>query len=399
MTAYFISAGEPSGDLLAAELVQALQERCPSWEAFGIAGDKMLAAGVQALATIDQLSVMGFVEVIKHLPHLKRLESELLAQIERRQPKLAILVDYPGFHLRLAESLRLRGIKVIQYVAPQLWAWGEKRTERLKRVTDLVLGIMPFEEQFFRERNVNYQYVGTPQVDRVRRHHGRRVDFALEEGHIYIGFFPGSRWGEVTRILPKVKEIRQVLRQRHPEFAFTVSLAPGLSVEAFSCLLTESERELLTTDLQKNGVAQIGDTHFIRGKSLELMQVVDAALVTSGTATLECALSQTPMAVAYVMSGLSYQIAKKLVKLPHISLVNLVAGYGLIKEFIQDFAAEDLADDLARLASDPTARQDMQQAFRGLFKVLQGDLAMHAAQAIQEFITDEAEVYHPKLSL
>src|SRR6478735_8429803 len=267
----FVSAGEPSGDLLAGELLDELRRYWPDASIFGICGPRMRASGAEVLFGIEELSVMGFVEVIKHLPFLKHLEFSLLEQIDRRQPDIAILVDYPGFHLRLAEDLRMRGIYVFQYVAPQLWAWGEKRTKRLRAVTDEVLGIMPFETQFFRERQVNYR--------------------------------------------------------------FAISMAPNLKPEVFAQILGEA----LTSPLFESpdmAIFRQGDTTLVRGQSIHLMKTCDAALVTSGTATLECALTGTPMAVAYVMQPLSFQLAKRFVKLPHISLVNLVADSGLVSEFI-----------------------------------------------------------------
>jgi lipid-A-disaccharide synthase len=381
---YLISAGEPSGDLLASELVKALAQRCPELRPIGIAGPKMIEAGVEPLATIDDLAVMGFVEVIKHLPRLKLLESELLAQMDRRQPLFAVLVDYPGFHMRLAESLRLRGIKVVQYVAPQLWAWGAKRTEKLKHVTDLVLGIMPFEEDFFKQRGVSYHYVGTPQVDRVRDVLAQGGAMKLDQEAVYCGFFPGSRWGEVSRILPMIRRIRDEMRQRSPDLQYAVSVAPGLPVEAFESLIGTENLAVARHALEQDQRWQQQDTIFVRGQSLKLMAKVDAALVTSGTATLECALTGTPMAVAYVMNNLSYQIARRLVKLPYISLVNLVADRPLIQEYVQLFEPKDVADELLRLLEDMIYRRRLQNDLRGLMERLQGDLADHAAVQIIE---------------
>jgi lipid-A-disaccharide synthase len=378
----FVSAGEPSGDLLAAELLQELQLIWPEATVFGICGPRMRATGAEALFGIEELSVMGFVEVIKHLPFLKHLEFSLLEHIERRQPDIAILVDYPGFHLRLADALRLRGVYVFQYVAPQLWAWGEKRTKTLRAVTDEVLGIMPFEQQFFRERQVNFRYVGTPQVDRARQAVADRARFALEDA-CTIGFFPGSRSSEIRRLLPRMMEIRAELRKKNPQLRFALSMAPSLKPELFASILGEPLGQPLieTADL---AVYQQGDTTLVRGQSIHLMKTCDAALVTSGTATLECALTGTPMAVAYVMQPLSYQLAKRFVKLPHISLVNLVADRALVREFIQDFSAAEAAEDLSRLAQPGSYRDEKREQLLELCTRLQGDLARNAATAIHE---------------
>lgn len=383
---YFISAGEPSGDLLAAELVAEMKKRFPELTACGIAGPKMIAEDVHALAHIDDLSVMGFVEVIKHLPKLKRLDDFLLETIDRHPPRFAILVDYPGFHMRFAAALKAREIPVIQYVAPQLWAWGEKRTEKLRRVTDLVLGIMPFEVPFFKDKGVNVSYVGSPQVNRARKARDRREDWGihLEKGQSAIGFFPGSRYGEVSRLLPNIVNIREAMREHEASFQFFVSLAPSLNLDVLKPMLGNNLDDV-SAAIEANGRFTLGDTTFVRGDSLDLMKTVDAALVTSGTATLECGLCHTPMAVAYVMHHLSYKIAKRLVKLPHISLVNLVAGKEIVREFVQDIDAQAVAKELAGLAAEGPIRDKKIRHLQGLDEKLKGDLAYHAASRIFDF--------------
>jgi len=378
----FVSAGEPSGDLLAAELLDELRVYWPDAEIFGICGPRMRASGAEALFGIEELSVMGFVEVIKHLPFLKHLEFSLLEQIERRQPEIAILVDYPGFHLRLADALRLRGVYVFQYVAPQLWAWGEKRTKTLRAVTDEVLGIMPFETAFFRERQVNFRYVGTPQVDRARKAVADRARFCLDHAPT-IGFFPGSRTSEIRRLLPRMMQIREVLRQTQPQLRFVLSMAPSLKPELFASILGEPLGDALAESADL-AVYRQGDTTLVRGQSIHLMKTCDAALVTSGTATLECALTGTPMAVAYVMQPLSFQLAKRFVKLPHISLVNLVADTSLVREFIQDFEPSSVAEELGLLAQPGAYRDEKRERLLELCTRLQGDLARNAATAIHE---------------
>jgi lipid-A-disaccharide synthase len=397
MAKLFISAGEPSGDLLAGELLDALGKVMPGLEAFGICGPRMREAGAEALFGIEELAVMGFVEVLKHLPYLKRLEFSLLEAIDRRRPDVAVLVDYPGFHLRLADALRLRGIFVIQYVAPQLWAWGEKRTETLKTVTDEVLGIMPFEAEFFRQRGVVYRYVGTPQVDRAAQAVRDRARFSLSEATT-IGFFPGSRYGEISRLLPRMLAIREELRRLDPTLRFAISAAPHLDLAFFARMLGQSPWPKPTKVAEGLQVFDLGDTQVVAGQSIHLMKSCDAALVTSGTATLECALVQTPMAVVYVMQPLSYQLAKRFVKLSHISLVNLVAGQGLIKEFIQNFAAREAADELLQLARPGAYRTLQSEALRALGQRLQGNLAEHAAAVVATRLRERASVQEARIT-
>ncbi len=383
----FVSAGEPSGDLLAGELLEELKPLMPDAEFFGICGERMRRAGCEELFGIEELSVMGFVEVLKHLSYIKRLEFSLLEEIDRRKPDFAILVDYPGFHLRLGDSLKLRGTFVFQYVAPQLWAWGEKRTKKLKRSTDEVLGIMPFEADFFRQRDVNYTYVGTPQVDRAAAADGDRVRFGLEPNQKVIGFFPGSRRSEIQRLLPRMLAAREELRRLDPRLRFVVSAAPNLPLTLFAEQLGAA-LPLPIADTDGLKVFVLGDTTLVQGQSILLMKACDSALVTSGTATLECALVGTPMAVAYVMQSLSFQIAKRFVKLPHISLVNLVADYGLVKEFVQNFSGAAVAQELLTLIQDPEYRASKKIELEALNGKLKGNLAHQAAETIASCFRD-----------
>ena len=175
----FISVGEHSGDLLASDLVLSLKDRFSKISFFGMTGDALQSAGVESIGSIDELSVMGFVEVLKKLPDLLALEKRILAAVDRRQPEFAILVDFPGFHFRLAEQLKLRGVKVIQYVAPKVWAWGEGRVAKLRKDFDLVLGIFPFEAGYFAEKGVNFRYIGSPHKDRMNKVIVKREDLGL----------------------------------------------------------------------------------------------------------------------------------------------------------------------------------------------------------------------------
>ena len=383
----FVSAGEPSGDLLAGEMLEHLKELLPEAKFFGICGERMRRSGCEELFSIEELSVMGFVEVLKHLSYIKRLESSLLEEIEIRKPQISILIDYPGFHLRLGDALKLRGSFVFQYVAPQLWAWASWRTKKLKASTDEVLGIMPFEAEFFRQREVNYTYVGTPQVDRALAASGDRARFGLDTSKKIVGFFPGSRRSEIQKLLPRMLAARESLRRLDPNLHFVLSAAPNLSLTLFAEQLGVV---LPAPSIESEGlkVFELGDTTLVQGQSIHLMKCSNAALVTSGTATLECALVGTPMAVGYVMQGLSYQIAKRFVKLPHISLVNLVADYGLVKEFVQNFTGDELAAELLKLIRDDGYREGKKQELNALDQKLKGNLAQKAAEAIASCYRD-----------
>ena len=385
MRSFFVSVGEPSGDLLGAELVSALKNHMPDFGGFGIAGPRLRSENYHEIAGIEELSVMGFVEVIKHITYLKKLEDRLILEIDRRKPEFAILVDYPGFNMRLAEFLKVRDIPVIQYVAPQLWAWGEGRTSKLKAVTDLVLGIMPFEKDFFIDRGVTYQYVGTPQVDRASGAIKDHQAFKLDPQTPSVGFFPGSRNGEVSKMVPMAREIRECIRNSKKEIQFAVSIAPSVSYDAFLQLVSESQKDRLI-GLKEGESVRIEDTTYVKGRSLDLMASVSSALVTSGTATLECALVKTPLSVTYRMNKLSFALAKRLVKLDHVSLVNLVAGKAAIKEFIQEFTFEEVGEHLISLASAGETRNQAVAELNSLDRLVVGDLANGAARAIKKFL-------------
>ena len=379
MENFFLSVGEPSGDLLGAELLAALQSKLPQFRAFGIAGPRLKAnPQFEAVADIADLSVMGFVEVIKHLSYIKRIEDRLLAIIDEKQPAFAILVDYPGFHMRLAEFLQARGIYVIQYVAPQLWAWGERRTKRLRAVTDLVVGIMPFEEQFFVERAVHYRYAGTPQVERAAGAVASLQQFGLDPSAPVLGFFPGSRRGEVSRLLPVLRRTADYILSQDPQLTIAISVAPSLDLELFEA----SFPELQDVVDRNSSEVHLHRIVFVKGRSLDLMASVSAAVVTSGTATLECALVRTPLCVAYRMSPVSYQLAKRLINLDSVSLVNLVAGERVIREFIQDFDEVSLGDELLRLAKPGSYREATLGEIVKLDSKLHGGLAERSAAII-----------------
>jgi lipid-A-disaccharide synthase len=346
---YFISAGEVSGDLIAADLIVAMRSIQPKLRAFGVTGETMKRAGAYEVASIEALSVMGITDVLKAVPDLVMLESNLLAVIDRMKPKFAVLVDYPGFHLRLADQLKLRGIPVFQYVAPKLWAWGEGRAKALRDLFHGVLGILPFEEEFFKSRGINYHFVGCPIKDRTDKVIVDKQKFGFSSDDIVIACLPGSRPSEIRLNLPTIRLVTEELKRRIPAAQFLVPVADGLPWD-----LIQSVTGLPARDKSERGSdwQTLGHLTFVRRMSLEVMALADAAIVASGTATLECALVKTPMVVVYTMSDLSYQIAKRAVKLPYVSLVNLVAGSYLVKEYIQEFSILDVANEVYDLLFD-----------------------------------------------
>ncbi len=384
---YFISAGEHSGDLLGADLVLALKEKLPKLTAFGVAGSAMLNAGVDEIANISAFSVMGVTDIALRLAELRMLECRLLAWIDQWQPKFAVLIDNPYFHLRFAEQLKMRGVRVFQYVAPKLWAWGEGRAPQLRDNFDTVLGILPFEEEFFTSRGIRYSYVGSPLKDRIDKVIIKREALGLPLDKPVIACLPGSRPSEIRLNLPTIAGVKDVLVRRHPDAIFIVPVAHNLSFEEVAdAMRYGGDRPALTPVPSGKDFAvesyTCGNLRFVRGMSLELMAAADVAIVASGTATLECALLGTPMVVVYSMSELNYSAAKRHVKIPYVSLVNLIAGRKLVSEFIQDFSLEQVADEVTVLLTDKVRRKSVLDSFEDLRDRMKGMAAETAASVI-----------------
>lgn len=387
---YFISAGEASGDLLGADLALQIKERMPRVTAFGVTGTAMEDVGVESIATIKQFSAMGIFEVVKKVPELRMLEQKILREVELRKPTFAVLIDNAGFHLRLAEQLRMRGIRVVQYVAPKVWAWGQSRVEHIRRHFDLVLGILPFEESFFLEHGVNYEYVGNPLKDRTDKVMVNRANLGLSADRKIIACLPGSRYSEISRTLPIIESLKEIIRTRCDNIDFIVPIASNLNIkDMLESLGIEDEVQTIKEGLPGFALPtyEVNGLKFIQGMSLELMAAADVAVVTSGTATLECALLGTPMVVIYSMNDLTFQIAKKKMKVSWVSLVNLIANQELVHEYLQDFSLETVASDVLSLLNDEPRRLALTQKFDDIRDQLKGSAARNAAQAISERIS------------
>lgn len=333
----FIAAGEPSGDLHGAGLARALRARLPGARLLGLGGSRMAAEGVELLARVEELAVMGFVEVLRHLPFFLDLKRRVFSALEREGVDLVIPIDYPGFNLRLARRARERGIPVLYYIAPQVWAWHASRTRDLARDADHVAVVLPFEERFLRERGVRATFVGHPLLDlRVRaqpRDAWARAA-GLDPARPVLALFPGSRPQEVRRHLDVFSAAARRVVERAPAVQPVIG-TPG--------------------DVDP---AMYAGAEWPRVESASgLLEQADAALVKSGTTTLEAALAGTPAVVAYRMHPLSHALARRLVKVPHIALANLIAEERVFPELVQAEASPDaLADALIPLL-DPSSER------------------------------------------
>jgi lipid-A-disaccharide synthase len=362
----FISAGEESGDLHGAALAHALRTRIPGVRLVGLGGGRMRDAGVELLAGLEELAVMGLVEVLRHLPFFLRLRKRVWQSLEEAGVDLVIPVDYPGFNLRLAKHARSRGIPVLYYIAPQVWAWHKSRVRDLGRDADLVAVVLPFEEEFLRGAGVNARFVGHPLLDRAPPPEDRRAwatRHGLDPERPILGLFPGSRAQEVRRHLALFSAAAARVVARRPGVQPAVAVPPALAGEHYAetqWRLVQDSRGLLTH--------------------------ADAALVKSGTTTLEAGIAGTPMVVAYRMNAASYAIAKRLVKVPHIALANLIADDRVAPEFVQDAASPDaLADALLPLLdADSPQRRTMLEGLSRIPGRLGGSGASDRVAALAE---------------
>ena len=319
---FFLVAGEPSGDLHGGKLIRAMQNIHPNSTFMGHGGNAMKDAGMQILEHTDDLSIMGFVEVIKHLPRMMKIMGKTIDTITRTKPDRVILIDYPGFNLRLGKNIQHLGIPITYFILPQVWAWKEKRVETMKAVLDQALSIFPFEQDWFETRGLPTNYVGHPfaeqeHVDETSKSFYQRHDLTIE--HPVLVLLPGSRQQEVDRHWPIFLKTVERLKQDNPNLQVMVGKAANVSF------------------------TPIPNTFKIEDNARKAMVAGTAALVSSGTATLECAVEDTPMVVCYKLSGVSWWMANTMASVKYASMVNLIADEIIVPEFLQqDMTASNL---------------------------------------------------------
>lgn len=307
-----IVAGEASGDLHAAEVLRELKKLDPALRTFGIGGDRLAAQGTVILHHAREMGIVGLVNVIRHLPMFRRVFRELIDRIAAERPDAVLLVDYPDFNLRVARKCRALGMKVIYYISPQLWAWRRGRVREIARSVDRMIVIFPFEETFYREHGVNVTYVGHPLVEQLEP--VRRV--TPSGGPLRMALMPGSRRMEVASLLPAMLDAIDLLREEREIDAYIIK-APTIS---------DAELEAAMGGRQIRTIAH---------DEGQVLADADVALSSSGTATLEAAILGTPVVVMYRLSPATHFLARRLVKLPHFSLVNIVAGKRVVPELLQ----------------------------------------------------------------
>ncbi|UJF24827.1 lipid-A-disaccharide synthase [Suttonella sp. R2A3] len=362
-----IIAGEASGDLLAAPLISALRRRFPNARFSGIGGAAMQREGFTSLADMSRLSVMGLFEVLRHLPDLMRLKRDLLSHWRADPPDIFIGVDAPDFNLRIARELHQQGVKTVHYVSPSLWAWKAKRIEKIKGTIDLMLCLFPFETAIYEEHGVQAACVGHPLRDRLQPKDKADVEqrLGLSEA-TRLGIFPGSRQGEIERLMPIYARTWGLLATQYPDWQAVVSCHNAQHRGMIEAIIAEYPRISIS-----------------EAASDDLMSACDVLLLTSGTITLEAALLARPMVVAYRVNALTAMIAKRLLKIERFSLPNLLSQHDLVPECIQhDCRAPMLAQALSPLLTDDAARDAQLSGFKAISEALPRNVSQHAAQAI-----------------
>ncbi|MCB1587277.1 MAG: lipid-A-disaccharide synthase [Xanthomonadales bacterium] len=377
-----IVAGETSGDLLAAELIEALRQRVPDLQLRGVTGPRMRAAGCESLADISELSVMGLIEVLRHLPRLLRLRWRLRREILAWQPDIFIGVDAPDFNLGLAAWLRRRGLRALHFVSPSIWAWRRQRARTIGTQVDEVLCLFPFEPALYAEYGVPARFVGHPLADRLQPVADRqalRAVLGLSAAPL-LAVLPGSRRGEVSRLgAPFVAAAVRFL-DAHPGWQVALPVANEGCARVLDavCAGVDGANRVLRLD----------------GRSTELLAAADLALVASGTATLEAALVDTPMLVAYRLAPFSNWLVRTfgLLQSRWFSLPNALTGRALVPELAQeDVAALPLSDALIELQVDADSVVQQRQGFAEIRRALRNQASQRAADAILEHVSASAK--------
>ena len=348
-----IIAGEVSGDMHAAGLVNAIKKHAPDITFFGIGGDEMRSAGVEVLYHVSDMAVMGFSEVLHRLPFFRRVFHAMVRLVKERRPDAVILVDYPGFNLRFASRIRSLGVKTIYYICPQVWAWNRSRIPGMAEVVNLLITIFPFEKKHFEGTGLRVEFAGHPLVESAQRTWEEPQTELPLKGAPLIALLPGSRIHVIERMLPVMWRAASLIEKGHPDASFIIA-SPSQAIG-------NAVRGKLET-MGKNGPARCS---IVEGETRQVLRQSKAAMVASGTATVEASLMLCPMVVVYKMSPLSYMLGRMLVRLDHIGMVNLLAGRRLCPELIQDRATpEAIAGALSPLLDDTPARLQMIQGLK-----------------------------------
>lgn len=369
-------AGETSGDILGAGLIRALKEKVPDARFVGVAGPRMQAEGCEAWYEMEELAVMGIVEVLGRLPRLLKIRRDLTQRFSELQPDVFVGIDAPDFNITLEGNLKQRGINTIHYVSPSVWAWRQKRVFKIGKATNLVLAFLPFEKAFYDRFNVPCRFIGHTMADAMPLHPDKlaaRATLGIAPEAHCLALLPGSRNAEVEMLSADFLKTAVLLRQHFPELEIVVPLVNSKRREQFEQI--------------KSSVAPDLRVHLLDGQAREAMIASDAALLASGTAALECMLAKCPMVVGYRMKPFTFWLAQRLVKTQWVSLPNLLAGRELVTELLQtDCTPDKLAAALLPLFADSDKTAALRTTFVDLHQQICCNADEQAAQAVLELV-------------
>jgi lipid-A-disaccharide synthase len=368
-----LSCGEPSGDVYAGALVEALRRREPAVEAFGFGGQHFRAAGGHLVGDFSGFSVTGLTEALRVVPRSLAMLRRLTAAARERRPDVFVAIDFPDFNFRLMAQMHRLGIPVVYYVSPQLWAWRPGRMKTMKRYVDRVLVIFPFEESIYADAGVAAEFVGHPLVDTIRTG-PPRADFLRGHGLSAtaptVALLPGSRRNELHRIVPTMAAALPLIRERVADVQFVVACAPNLPEALFAPLVAAGGTVSLQEDSTRRDAAATADDRrpvLVHGRTDDVLAACDVVITASGTATVQCALHERPMVVVYQLSPISYRLGRPFVKVDTYAMPNLVAGTRVVPELIQDdFTAANVAAETISLLTDRGRADGMQDGLRGV---------------------------------
>lgn len=365
-----ISVGEASGDMHAANLVQAVKKIAPNIQFYGMGANLMRNAGVDIIIDANDLSIVGGLEVITKFPKIRKAFRIMQNALEHNKPDLLILVDYPGFNLRLAKIAKKAGIKVLYFISPKIWAWNQGRVEIIKKYVDKMAVIFPFEVDFYKKFQVPVTFVGNPLLEIVKPKLTREAAqqaFLLDPNYKTIGLFPGSRKSEIKYLLPIMLEAAKLLKNQNPNLQFLLPQAGSITLD----------------DLQPYLQASSTKIQVIPNQNYDVIQVCDAIIAASGTVTLEIAIMTIPEVIVYKKSWLEYQIAKRVIKIPCIGLCNIIANKKIAQELLQyDATPENIAKETEKILNDANYREEMIANLANTKNLLKGAKQENIAELI-----------------
>ena len=370
-----IIAGEASGDLQAANLIKSLKSINPHLEIFGMGGKKMQAEGAEIIYDITGLAIVGFFEVLKHLVTFKKIFEKLAGLLETRKPDAVILVDYPGFNLRFAKVAKEKNISVIYYISPQVWAWGEQRIHEIKKYVDKMIVIFGFEENIYKEAGVKASFVGHPFLDIVKPLWKKEETIKtchLRHDSIKVALMPGSRKKEIEKHLPCMLKACEIIKNKIPNAEFIISKIKELDQNLYHKIINGSKIK----------------PHSLDNKPYEVMDIADLVIVSSGSATLEVAIMEKPMVIIYKTSFLTWLLARNLIKIPDIGLVNIVAGQRVVPELVQfDVTPKNIAREALDILTNHKRIHEIKENLRKVkSKLGETGASSRAAHAIHKFL-------------